>query len=251
MEDTVTIPSFVTLAEGIIASDYALKNLNKALGEAQSEFLPAVKNEENKYGGYKYTPLSVIVSASRPSLLKHHLTVSQIPLTDLENKTIIVQTRLVHWDSGEWLQSSYELPAELALGKGGQPVFNQQTIGGSQTYAQKYSYKGVVGIPDSEEMIDSTEEKGDLPARSKTQQSRPIHAPEKEYVPRTNPDQSMRDTWLTAFSECATLDEFNQQIVPLAKEKGREFVLMMAEEAKKRGYLPDRATGLYIERRAQ
>ena len=156
---------FVLLAPGTIASDFALKNLNKALGEAQNEFLPAVKAEENKYVGYKYVPLEAIIAAVRPSLTKHHLTVSQFPVTNLEEKTIAVYTRMVHWDSGEWVQNELNLPAELALGKDGAPKFNQQTIGGSQTYAQKYAYKAICGVPDSEEMIDSTEDKGDLPAR--------------------------------------------------------------------------------------
>ena len=61
------------------------------------------------------------------------------------------------------------LDLSVALGKDGAPKFNQQTIGGSLTYAQKYAYKSIVGIPDGEEMIDSTDEKGDLPARAKTQ----------------------------------------------------------------------------------
>jgi len=167
MEQEQAQDRFVVLAGGTIASDYALKSLSKALGEAQIEFAPAVKGEVNTYGGYKYTPLSVIVGAVRPALAKHHLTVSQFPVIDLESKTMGLYTRIVHWDSGEWMQNLCELPAELALGKGGTAVFNQQTIGGSQTYAQKYAYKAILGIPDSEEMIDSTEEKGDLPARSR------------------------------------------------------------------------------------
>jgi hypothetical protein len=179
MEETQA-QSFVVLAEGTIASDYALKNLNKALGTAQNEFSPAVKGEENKYVGYKYVPLENLIAATRPSLTKYHLTVSQFSIPDLETKTIAVFTRLVHWDSGEWMQNMMEFPAELALGKDGTPKFNQQTIGGSQTYAQKYAYKAILGIPDSEEMIDSTEEKGDLPARSKaakgTVQERPAEA---------------------------------------------------------------------------
>jgi hypothetical protein len=167
IEGTPIPLGYVTLAEGTIASDYSLKNLNKALGEAQAEFLPAEKNVKNEFVGYKYTPLVEIVAAVRPSLTKFHLTVSQFPSVDLSRKTITIYTRLVHWDSGEWMQNEIELPGELALGKGGNAVFNQQTIGGSQTYAQKYAYKAIVGIPDSEEMIDSTDEKGDLPPRQK------------------------------------------------------------------------------------
>lgn len=171
MEDMITPAGYVVLAEGTIASDYALKNLNKSLGEAQSEFLPAVKGEENKWGGYKYTPLVAIVMACRAALTKYHLTVSQLPGADLERKTAVIHTRVVHWDSGEWFQNSLELPAELALGKDGAPKFNQQTVGGTFTYLQKYAYKTNMGIPDSEELIDSTEEKGDLPSRARRQTS--------------------------------------------------------------------------------
>ena len=156
---------FVLLAPGTIASDYALQNLNKSLGEAQNEFEDALKSATNTYGGWKYTPLNSLVDAVRPSLTKYHLTVSQFSVTNLEEKTVTVYTRIVHWDSGEWMQNALELPGELALGKDGAPKFNQQTIGGVQTYAQKYAYKAIVGIPDGEEMIDSTDDKGDLPAR--------------------------------------------------------------------------------------
>jgi hypothetical protein len=160
---------FVVLAPGTIASDFALRSLNKALGCAQNEFEDAVKSAVNTYGGWKYTPLKSIVDAVRPSLTKYHLTILQFPVTDLEEKTITIYTRLAHWDSGEWMQNALELPGELALGKDGASKFNQQTIGGSQTYAQKYAYKAIAGIPDGEEMIDSTDEKGDLPARKNTQ----------------------------------------------------------------------------------
>src|ERR1035437_7767267 len=163
--------SFVVLAPGTIASDFSLQSLNKSLGEAQNEFEDALKSATNTYGGWKYTPLNSLVDAVRPSLTKYHLTVSQFSVTNLEEKTVTVYTRIVHWDSGEWMQNALELPGELALGKDGAPKFNQQTIGGVQTYAQKYAYKAIVGIPDGEEMIDSTDEKGDLPSRQKSQAS--------------------------------------------------------------------------------
>lgn len=164
---------FVLLAPGTIASDFALQSLSKALGEAQNEFDDAVKSAVNTYGGWKYTPLKAIVDAVRPSLTKYHLTILQFPVSNLEDKTITIYTRLSHWDSGEWMQNALEVPGELALGKDGAPKFNQQTIGGSQTYAQKYAYKAIAGVPDGEEMIDSTDEKGDLPSRKKAPQPAP------------------------------------------------------------------------------
>jgi hypothetical protein len=166
IETGVGVSVFVELAPGTIASDYALKNLSKALGEAQNEFLPSVKSVENEYAHYDYVPLEAIVASVRPSLCKYHLTVSQFPVTDLATKTIAIYGRLVHWDSGEWMQSMLELPAEMAIGKDGVLKFNHQTIGGSQTYGMKYQYKSIVGIPDSEGDPDSKDESGDLKARS-------------------------------------------------------------------------------------
>lgn len=167
MDNEIQAVQYVELAPGTIASDYALKELNKALGNAQNEFELSERSELNPYFGYKYTPLISIISAVRPALTKHHLTVSQFATADLEQKTVTIYTRIVHWDSGEWMQNAHEFPAELALGKDATPRFNQQSIGGSETYGMKYAYKAIVGIADSEEMIDSTEEKGDLPSRGK------------------------------------------------------------------------------------
>jgi ERF superfamily len=159
---------FVVLAPGTIASDFSLKNLNKSLGEAQNEFDDAVKSKINTYGGYGYTPLSGIIAAVRPSLTKFHLTVSQFSVSDLEAKSVTLYSRIVHWDSGEWLQNALELPAQMAIGKDGVLKFNHQTIGGTQTYAQKYAYKAIVGIPDSEEMVDGSDEHGNVPDSKKS-----------------------------------------------------------------------------------
>jgi hypothetical protein len=228
----------VIIGEATIASDYALKNLNAALGKAQMKFTPAVKDLKNAYGGYKYVPLENIISASRTALADNHLTVMQFPASDLERKTVTLITRLAHWDSGEWVQNSLEVPAELALGKDGALKFNQQTIGGGVTYARKIAYKPILGVADSDDDIDSAPEQP-------TQDARPKPAIAKEF-----PSAEVQSHWHQAMVEADTLDKFNAQVVPLARERGKEFIVMMAEEAKRRGYGADRTTGLYIERRA-
>jgi ERF superfamily len=272
---------FVLLAPGTIASDFSLARLNAALGAAQNEFTPAFKAEENKFVGYKYVPLEAIIAAVRPSLTKYHLTLSQFPVTNLEDKTISVYTRLVHWDSGEWIQNELILPAELALGKDGAPKFNQQTIGGSQTYAQKYAYKAILGVPDSEEMIDSSDEKGDLPSRRRTA---PTPAPQgaAQGHGQASQDDTELQEWSDAASECldidsatrllnlaiernsiagiliakrvvmahcGTLEAFNNHVIPMMKDGEWQFIVAAAGEAKRRGYRPDRVTGLYVGKR--
>lgn len=53
--------------------------------------------------------------------------------------------------------------------------------------------------------------------------------------------------WQNAFAECSTIEEFNYQIVPLMKERSREFIVAAANEAKRRGYTVNRTTGIYAE----
>lgn len=183
---------YVTLGDGIIASDWALKHLNAALGKAQDEFAPAVKDVLNSYSNYKYVPLDNIISCSRSALSKNHLTVMQFPFADLERKTITLTTRMVHWDSGEWVQSVLELPAELALGKDGALKFNQQTIGGGVTYARKIAYKPIVGVADSDDDIDATESQPSMDSRPKKTTPAQALATAPKQQPATQPQQTQQ-----------------------------------------------------------
>ena len=266
--------TFVTLAEGLIASDYALKNLNASLGKAQIKFTPAVKDLKNAYGGYKYVPLENIIDCSRPALTDNHLTVMQFPVSDLELKTVTLVTRVSHWDSGEWVQNSLAVPAELALGKDGALKFNQQTIGGGVTYARKIAYKPILGVADSDDDIDAGQEQPTIDARTKSQRTTPAQAlamgrhsedvppyTQPEKLPSKPADKAVTQTpeewerryklWAEAFMECQTIDEWNRLIVPMMKERsdhpeyGRQFIIAAAEEAKRRAYVGDRTTGNY------
>lgn len=203
----------VILGEGTIASDYALKNLNAALGKAQIKFTPAVKDLKNAYGGYKYVPLENIINSSRPALAENHLTVMQFPASDLERKTVTLITRIAHWDSGEWIQNSLEVPAELALGKDGALKFNQQTIGGGVTYARKIAYKPILGVADSDDDIDAGQEQPMMAAR-----------PPKAAVSAREVDlEAERVNWLDAITE-ATETEFSGVVVPKLREGARQFI---------------------------
>jgi hypothetical protein len=51
--------------------------------------------------------------------------------------------------------------------------------------------------------------------------------------------------WKDAFAEADTVEKFNEQVLPLMKEKGKDFIKAAAQIAKERGYIPNRATGLY------
>lgn len=57
-----------------------------------------------------------------------------------------------------------------------------------------------------------------------------------------------QETWIKAMADCDTLDCFNKEIIPLAKERKGGFGAFVKAEAKRRGYEFDKASGLYLEK---
>ena len=74
----------------------------------------------------------------------------------------------------------------------------------------------------------------------------------KAAVNRMTTDQASarkeQEQWVGLMSECLTLDCFNTQVVPLAKERKGGFGAFAKAEAKRRGYDFDKATGLYVQK---
>jgi hypothetical protein len=58
------------------------------------------------------------------------------------------------------------------------------------------------------------------------------------------------EEWAEAMKECDTVGSFNANILPLMKERSKEFKAFAAAEAKKRGYHADKATGVYVDPKA-
>jgi hypothetical protein len=241
-------------------------DLIAALAKAQAEFTPALKENEAKIKGtskqgaayeygYKYADLAANISAVRPALNKHGIALMHFNESDLERQVASVSCSL-HLGE-QFISMSVEAPAM------GQNGFNVQSLGAAWTYLRRYTLQALCGlatedddgasvatsnapIPKKQAWKGNREKEAEQPVANYAEDAQP----DKVYVPKTGPSAEEINGWLTAFAEAATLEEFNEHIVPLAKERGREFVLMMAGEAKKRGYAPDRATGLYIERKA-
>lgn len=183
---TGPVEEYVQLGPNVMASGYALKELSRALGCAQSKYSPSLKTATNQYGGWKYTPLVNIVEAVRPALIDCHLTFFHWTENDVERKTLWLYSRLVHWDSGEWIQYRVEFPALLPRSRDQQQGmrYDQQSIGATQTYAIKYAHKAMLGIPDEVEEIDSSSMHRDSPPVEEQppvyQDSPPVQKKEKQ-----------------------------------------------------------------------
>lgn len=107
-------------------------NLFKALQGFQSLNLKVKKTSDNPYFKSKYADLSSILDVIVPELNKAGLAYTQMP--DGKGLTTI----LMHPESGEWIEASYELPVKETL--------SPQAYGASMTYARRYVLCAMLGL---------------------------------------------------------------------------------------------------------
>ena len=200
-------------------------DLIAALAKAQADFGQAIKTVTNNAFGadrvYKYADLASNIDAVRPALNKHGIALMQFPEVNLETQTVAVSTALHHGE--QFISQTFEAPA---VGRGG---FNVQSIGAATTYLRRYGLQALCGLA-------SEDDDGNSVATA--------NEPIKKKAPE-GPSEAEYDLWQAAFEECVTVEDWNKLIVPLMKERGRDFIVAAAGVAKNRGYIGDRTTGLY------
>jgi len=112
-----------------------IKNLAKALVQAQSEMSNAKKDATNPFFKSKYADLNAIREAVLPILNSHGISVLQ-PMTNIEGKNFI-KTILLH-ETGESIESF----TEIIYSK----VNDAQAQGSGITYARRYGLQSFVCV---------------------------------------------------------------------------------------------------------
>ena len=112
-----------------------IKNLSKALVQAQSEMSNAKKDATNPFFKSKYADLNAIREAVLPILNSHGISVLQ-PMTTIEGKNFI-KTILLH-ETGESIESF----TEIIYSK----VNDAQAQGSGITYARRYGLQSFVCV---------------------------------------------------------------------------------------------------------
>lgn len=112
-----------------------IKNLSKALVQAQSEMSNAKKDAINPFFKSKYADLNAIREAVLPILNSHGISVLQ-PMTNIEGKNFI-KTILLH-ETGESIESF----TEIIYSK----VNDAQAQGSGITYARRYGLQSFVCV---------------------------------------------------------------------------------------------------------
>lgn len=108
----------------------------KALAAAQREIGVAVKDATNPHFRSKYADLQAVDEACRPALSKHGIAIAQG--TGYADGFVFVTTRLLHADTGEWIEATLH----IAPGK-----HDAQGVGSAITYARRFGLSALAAVP--------------------------------------------------------------------------------------------------------
>jgi len=150
-----------------------------ALLEAKREFKPVEKSAENPHFRSSYVPLSEYKAMADPILHKHGLLVIQPHTVESDEHgvtSVVVVTRLIHAESGEEISVKAAMPlADL----------KPQAVGSAITYAQRYQYKGLLGLSDTDDDDDGNGAQG-------TKGTAPLAQPQRASAKKVQPEPDVQ-----------------------------------------------------------
>lgn len=115
----------------------SIANLAVALSQAQKEMPVVLFDAKNPFLKNNYATLGAIISATKPVLAAHGLSISQFPVS--EQGRIGVTSILMH-ESGEFLEETISLVPEHGRG-----VSDNQAAGITITYLRRYAWASICG----------------------------------------------------------------------------------------------------------
>lgn len=118
----------------------SINELATALAKAQGELRNPAFDSTNPHFKSKFASLAGVRDAITPVLVKHGLSVSQLPTNDHEGRPC-VETMLMH-SSGQWISSTLAVPVAKADAHG---------AGSAITYARRYSLMAIVNVVGDED----------------------------------------------------------------------------------------------------
>lgn len=120
-------------------------NITKLMGAmlmVQGAVEGVAKDSKNPAFRSSYASLESVVETIRPHCQKHGLVVMQAPgglTTEVEGRPmIVVETMVVHAESGEWIRSATQIPLTK---------HDAQGAGSAITYGERYSLMAMFNLP--------------------------------------------------------------------------------------------------------
>lgn len=170
----------------------SIKNIAAALVQFHDIVEPITKDSDNPYFKSKYASLDHIIEATSAYLTTTGLTFAQFP-DGLNGLTTI----LMHKDSGEWLESRYEIP----LAKN-----DPQGAGSALTYMRRYALGAILGLATEEDDDANSESK---PAVKKTNI---VERNDQPFSSDPKNDEPFKDTYPPSQGPTAFDDEVKKDI---------------------------------------
>lgn len=115
----------------------SIKNLSKALLQAQTQMGSAKKDSKNPFFKSNYADLPTVMEVVKGPLNEAGIIVLQ-PASHRDGKNFITTT-LIHGETGEWMESE----TEVVSAKANDP----QAFGAAQTYARRFGLQAMLFIP--------------------------------------------------------------------------------------------------------
>ena len=123
--------------------------LYKALAGFHKHFTTVEKDAENPFHESSYASLSQILNVIRPILNEQGLVLVQLPINGMEKHSICIKTRLIHVETGQFLESN-----SISLIP---PKLEAQGYGSLMTYLKRYQITSLLGLSFSEDDTDASD----------------------------------------------------------------------------------------------
>ena len=123
--------------------------LYKALAGFHKHFTTVEKNESNPFHESTYASLSQILNVIRPILNDQGLILMQMPVNGTKENSICIKTRLIHVETGQFIESN-----SISLIP---PKLEAQGYGSLMTYLKRYQITSLLGLSFSEDDTDGSD----------------------------------------------------------------------------------------------
>lgn len=123
--------------------------LYKALAGFHKHFTTVEKDAQNPFHESSYASLSQILNVIRPILNEQGLVLVQLPINGMEKHSICIKTRLIHVETGQFLESN-----SISLVP---PKLEAQGYGSLMTYLKRYQITSLLGLSFSEDDTDASD----------------------------------------------------------------------------------------------
>lgn len=104
--------------------------ISKALQKFSFSVSSIKKNADNPFFKSRYATLDNIIETITPQLQENDLVITQFPIGESG-----LLTRLIHTNSGEWMEASFSMPLAKQ---------DPQVVGSAITYARRYAIQSIL-----------------------------------------------------------------------------------------------------------